>query len=178
MVERLAGIGLEITWEEVERIADGAAVGRPHIAQAMIERGYVSEWQEAFDKYIGRTGPAYVERTRLEPEEAIRVLLDNGALPVMAHPLYYEREDTQKLRRVVASLKEAGMVGLEVHYGEFSESEIDMLANIAAELDLIPCGGSDYHASGKPGEIIPGEAGPPMSAVESLRTKNGVSRVS
>ena len=100
MVERLAGIGLEITWEEVERIADGAAVGRPHIAQAMIERGYVSEWQEAFDKYIGRTGPAYVERTRLEPEEAIRVLLDNGALPVMAHPLYYEREDTQKLRNL------------------------------------------------------------------------------
>ena len=178
MVERLVGLGLDITWEEVERIADGAAVGRPHIAQAMIERGYVSEWQEAFDKYIGRTGPAYVERTRLEPEEAIRVLLDNGALPVMAHPLYYEREDTQKLRNVVASLKEAGMIGLEVHYGEFSESEIDMLANIAAELDLIPCGGSDYHASGKPGEIIPGEAGPPMSTVESLRAKNGVSRVS
>ena len=96
----------------------------------------------------------------------------------MAHPLYYEREDTQKLRNVVASLKEAGMFGLEVHYGEFSESEIDMLANIAAELDLIPCGGSDYHASGKPGEIIPGEAGPPMSTVESLRAKNGVSRVS
>ena len=178
MVERLNLLGMEVSWERVEQIADGGAVGRPHIAQAMIERGYVSEWQEAFDKYIGRTGPAYVERTRLEPEEAIRVLLDNGALPVMAHPLYYEREDTQKLRNVVASLKEAGMIGLEVHYGEFSESEIDMLANIAAELDLVPCGGSDFHASGKPGEIIPGEAGPPMSTVESLRAKNGVSRVS
>ena len=178
MVERLGGLGMEITWEEVERIADGAAVGRPHIAQAMIERGYVSEWQEAFEKYIGRTGPAYVERTRLEPEEAIQVLLDNGALPVMAHPLYYEREDTQRLRRVVAGLKEAGMVGLEVHYGEFSESEITMLANIASDLDLIPCGGSDYHASGKPGEIIPGEAGPPMSAVESLKAKKGMANVS
>ena len=178
MVERLGGLGMEITWEEVERIADGAAVGRPHIAQAMIERGYVSEWQEAFEKYIGRTGPAYVERTRLEPEEAIQVLLDNGALPVMAHPLYYEREDTQRLRRVVAGLKEAGIVGLEVHYGEFSESEITMLANIASDLDLIPCGGSDYHASGKPGEIIPGEAGPPMSAVESLKAKKGMANVS
>ena len=178
MVERLADIGMDITWDEVERIADGAAVGRPHIAQAMIERGYVSQWQEAFDKYIGRTGPAYVERTRLEPEEAIQALLDNGALPVMAHPLYYEREDTRKLRNLVASLKEAGMVGLEVHYGEFSESEIDMLASIAAELDLIACGGSDYHASGKPGEIIPGEAGPPMSTVESLRAKKGVATVS
>ena len=155
MVERLADLGMDITWEEVEHIADGGAVGRPHIAQAMIERGYVSVWQEAFDKYIGRTGPAYVERTRLEPEDAVRVLLDNGALPVMAHPLYYEREDTQKLRNLVASLKEAGMIGLEVHYGEFSESEIDMLANIAAELDLVPCGGSDYHASGKPGESHP-----------------------
>ena len=173
MVERLAGLGMEITWDEVERVADGAAVGRPHIAQAMIERGYVSEWQEAFEKYIGRTGPAYVERTRLEPQEAIQVLLDNGALPVMAHPLYYEREDTRKLKNVVASLKEAGMIGLEVHYGEFSQSEIQMLVNIAAELDLVPCGGSDYHASGKPGEIIPGEAGPPMSTVQSLREKKG-----
>ena len=179
MVERLRSLGLEITWEEVERIADGAAVGRPHIAQAMIERGYVSEWQEAFERYIGRTGPAYVERTRLEPEEAIQVLLDNGALPVMAHPLYYEREDTQILRRIVSDLKDAGMVGLEVHYGEFSDGEIQMLANIAAEFDLIPCGGSDYHASGKPGEIIPGEAGPPMSVVESLRVrKKGMARVS
>ena len=171
MVERLCKLGLEIAWEEVERIADGAAVGRPHIAQAMIERGYVSEWQEAFERYIGRTGPAYVERTRLEPEEAVQVLLDNGALPVMAHPLYYEREDTQILRGIVSQLKDAGMVGLEVHYGEFSGEEIQMLANIAAELDLIPCGGSDYHASGKPGEIIPGEAGPPMSVVESLRAR-------
>ncbi len=176
MVERLDGLGMDITWEEVERIADGAAVGRPHIAQALIERGYVSVWQEAFDKYLGRTGPAYVERTRLEPEEAVRVLLDNGALPVMAHPLYYEREDTRKLKNLVTSLKEAGMVGLEVHYGEFSGSEIDMLANIAAELDLIPCGGSDYHASGKPGEIIPGEAGPPMSTIEALREMKGVAR--
>ncbi len=178
MVERLCKLGLEITWEEVERIADGAAVGRPHIAQAMIEHGYVSEWQEAFDRYIGRTGPAYVERTRLEPEDAVQVLLDNGALPVMAHPLYYEREDTQILRRIVSQLKDAGMVGLEVHYGEFSDGEIHMLANIAAEFDLVPCGGSDYHASGKPGEIIPGEAGPPMSVVESLRArKKGMARV-
>ena len=178
MVERLCKLGLEIAWEEVERIADGAAVGRPHIAQAMIEHGYVTEWQEAFDRYIGRTGPAYVERTRLEPEDAVQVLLDNGALPVMAHPLYYEREDTHILRRIVSQLKDAGMVGLEVHYGEFSDGEIQMLANIAAELDLVPCGGSDYHASGKPGEIIPGEAGPPMSVVESLRArKKGMARV-
>ena len=178
MVERLCKLGLEVTWEEVERIADGAAVGRPHIAQAMIERGYVSEWQEAFERYIGRTGPAYVERTRLEPEEAVRVLLDNGALPVMAHPLYYEREDNQVLRGIVSELKDAGMVGLEVHYGEFSETEIRMLVKIADELGLVPCGGSDYHASSKPGEIKPGEAGPPMSAVESLRALRGLRKVS
>lgn len=176
MVQRLGQLGIEVAWERVEDIAGEGAVGRPHIADAMIERGYVADRQEAFDRYIGRNGPAYVERTRFKPEEAIRALLDNGALPVMAHPLYYERTDIQKLKKTVAELKEAGMVGLEVHYGEFSEDEVGMLKNMAAKLDLIPCGGSDYHASGKPGEVRPGEAGPPMCTIHALREMKGLRR--
>ncbi len=177
MVERLVALGMEITWEEIERIANGAAVGRPHIAQAMIEREYVSDWSEAFDRYLGRTGPAYVKRIRLKPAEGVRVLLDNGAVPVMAHPLYYADGNIQEIKNIVASLKDAGMVGLEVHYGEFSEAEIQMLADIAAEFDLIPCGGSDYHASGKVGEVMPGEAGPPMSTVERLRATRVMAKI-
>lgn len=171
MVDRLNALDIRITWEQVERIADGAAVGRPHIAQAMVERGYVRYNKDAFELYLGRDGLAYVERPRMKPEEAVQMLLRNGALPAMAHPLYYERTDIPALKKTVATLKEAGMVGLEVHYGEFSNDEIEMLKSIAEEFDLIPCGGSDYHASGNPGEVRPGDAGPPMSSVDSLRRR-------
>ncbi len=171
MVERLNELDIHITWEQVQRIADGAAVGRPHIAQAMVERGYVQYNKDAFDRYLGRNGLAYIQRPRLKPEEAIQMLLQNGALPAMAHPLYYERTNIPALKKTIADLKEAGMVGLEVHYGEFSNDEIETLKSIANELDLVPCGGSDYHASGNPGEIHPGDAGPPMSSVHSLRKR-------
>jgi hypothetical protein len=174
MVEKLNELGVDISWEQVERIADGASVGRPHVAQALVERGYVQYKKEAFDRYLGRNGLAYVERMRLEPEQAVQVLLDNGALPVMAHPLYYERKDIDKLKTTVSNLKEAGMVGLEVFYGEFSDDEVAMLEGIAKQYDLIPCGGSDYHASGNPGEAQPGTAGPPMSTVETLRKLKGI----
>lgn len=171
MVERLNDLDIHITWEQVQRIADGAAVGRPHIAQAMVERGYVQYNKDAFDRYLGRNGLAYIQRPRLKPEEAIQMLLQNGALPAMAHPLYYERTNIPALKKTIANLKEAGMVGLEVHYGEFSNDEIETLKSIATELDLVPCGGSDYHASGNPGEIHPGDAGPPMSSVDELRKR-------
>ena len=178
MVEKLNALGIDISWEQVERIADGASVGRPHIAQAMVERGYMKYKKDAFDQYLGRNGPAYVERMRLKPEDAVKVLVDNGALPVMAHPLYYERKDMTKLRTTVANLKDAGMVGLEVYYGEFSGEEVEMLKGLAQELGLVPCGGSDYHASGNPGEIQPGSAGPPMDSVEALRELKGTAQLS
>jgi len=169
MVEKLNDLGVDISWEQVERIAAGASVGRPHIAQALVERGYVKYKKDAFDEYLGRNCAAYVERMRLEPEEAVQVLIENGALPVMAHPLYYERRNIEKLEGTIASLKEAGLLGLEVYYGEFSGDEVEMLKGIAKKFDLIPCGGSDYHASGNPGEIQPGTAGPPESTIETLR---------
>ena len=171
MVDRLNDLDIHITWEQVQRIADGAAVGRPHIAQAMVERGYVQYNKDAFDRYLGRNGLAYIQRPRLKPEEAVQMLLRNGALPAMAHPLYYERTNIPALEKTIADLKEAGMVGLEVHYGEFSNDEIEMLKSIAQKFDLVPCGGSDYHASGNPGEIHPGDAGPPMSSVDALRKR-------
>ena len=171
MVDRLNDLDIHITWEQVQRIADGAAVGRPHIAQAMVERGYVQYNKDAFDRYLGRNGLAYIQRPRLKPEEAVQMLLRNGALPAMAHPLYYERTNIPALEKTIADLKEAGMVGLEVHYGEFSTDEIEMLKSIAQKFDLVPCGGSDYHASGNPGEIHPGDAGPPMSSVDALRKR-------
>ena len=88
MVERLAELGVPISWDRVRELSDGGAIGRPHIAQAMVEAGYVRYPKDAFDQYLGRNGLAYVERPKLTPADAVRILRDNGALPVMAHPTY------------------------------------------------------------------------------------------
>ena len=169
MVKKLSATGVSITWEHVSQIAGEAAVGRPHIAQAMVDKGYVAHKKEAFDRYLGRNGLAYVARPRLKPTEAISLLLDNGAAPVMAHPLYYE-QDSSKLRSTISDLKEAGMVGIEVEYGEFSNTERKLLASIADEFKLLHCGGSDYHASGNPGEAQLGSAGPTLETVAKLES--------
>ena len=173
MVENLNGLGLNITWDRVKEIAGEGAIGRPHIANALVEAGYVQYPKDAFDKYISRDGPAYVERMKLTPEEAIKLILDHGALPVMAHPTYSaaksDRDGISSLRQVLADLKQAGLVGMEVYYGDYTPEQVAELAAFAKEFDLIPCGGSDYHASGNPGEPEPGSVGPPMSTIEALQ---------
>jgi predicted metal-dependent phosphoesterase TrpH len=172
MVEKLNEMGLNISWDRVREISDGGAIGRPHIAQALVEAGYVEYPKEAFDRYLGRDGPAYAARSKLTPDDAIKLLISNGALPVMAHPTYSEsksdRGDVPSLRETVSDLKRGGLVGMEVFYGDYTPDQVSYLGGIAAELGLVPCGGSDYHASGNPGEPQPGTVGPPMSTVEQL----------
>ena len=173
MVERLGEMGLPVSWGRVEELSGGGAIGRPHIAQAMVEAGYVVYPKDAFDKYLGRNGPAYVERARLTPVEAVRMLVSNGAVPVMAHPTFsvprMDREGMAELSRVLVELRGEGLAGMEVYYGVYEPDIVAQLKSMSDELGLIPCGGSDYHASGNPDEAQPGDAGPPPSAVEALR---------
>ena len=172
MVERLAELGLPVSWERVRELSDGGAIGRPHIAQAMVEAGYVRYPKDAFDEYLGRNGAAYVERPKLTPADAVRILRDNGALPVMAHPTYSVSKtgmgEVEALEETLSGLKRAGLVGMEVYYKDYSPEQVARLKGIADRLGLIPCGGSDYHASGNPGEPEPGDVGPPMQSVEAL----------
>lgn len=173
MVAKLNAMDIHITWERVKEIAGEASIGRPHIASAMVEAGYVEYPKDAFDKYIGREGPAYVERMKLTPQDAIKLLLDHGAVPVMAHPTYSasksDRDEVGSLTDTIADLKNAGLVGMEVYYGDYTADQIAYLKDISEKFDLIPCGGSDYHASGNPDEPEPGMAGPPLSTIEALR---------
>ena len=173
MVERLDDMGLPVSWERVEELSGGGAIGRPHIAQAMVEAGYIEYPKDAFDKYLGRNGPAYVERARLTPAEAVRMVVSNGAVPVMAHPTFsvprMDDEGVAELRRILVELRGEGLAGMEVYYGVYEPDVVALLKSMADELGLIPCGGSDYHASGNPGEARPGDVGPPASSVEALR---------
>lgn len=171
MVERLAELGVRLSWERVVELSDGGAIGRPHIAQAMVEAGVVRYPKEAFDLYLGRNGPAYVGRARLSPEEAVGLVADNGALPVLAHPTYVTNEpdsDSEELERLLLRLKAKGLVGMEVYYKDYPSDVVDRLRSLADRLGLIACGGSDYHAAGNPGEPEPGTVGPPMESFEAL----------
>ena len=163
MVDNLEKLGISIDWERVLELSDGGAVGRPHIAQAMVEKGYITYPQEAFERYIGRNGPAYAERPKLTPGDAVRMILGVGGLPVLAHP-----REVDNLESVLPELTGAGLVGMEAHYGDYLPAEVEWLSGIAARDGLVTCGGSDYHALGTPGEIEPGSVGPPMEVARKL----------
>ena len=163
MVEKLAALGKPVDWERVQAFAGDGSVGRPHIALAMVEAGYFKEPKEAFYEYLGRNGLAYAEREKMTPEEGVEMLARVGGSAVLAHPAGLEDLDTK-----VAQLKEAGLVGMEVHYAMYSEETIQRLLEVANRHGLIPCGGSDYHGLGNTGEQEPGILGPPMESVERL----------
>jgi len=152
MTERLAQLGLPVSWQRVLEIAGEASVGRPHVARAMVEAGHVASIQEAFDRYIGRDGPAYVERERLAPAEAVATLRRFGAPPVLAHPSYIK-----DLEGVLPQLKAAGLVAMEVYYRDYGADLVERLLATAAKYELLPLGGSDYHGLGNPGEREPGD---------------------
>ena len=176
MVERINRLGYDISWDQVRETAGDAAIGRPHIAVVMVEAGYFKYPKDVFDALIGRAGAAYVERTKLTPEEAIGILRDNGAVPVLAHPTYSQvksdRGEVQSLEDTLRGLKDCGLKGMEVFYGDYTPDQVDYLHGLAKKLDLIPCGGSDYHCSGNPGEPMPGTVGPPMETVARLESEH------
>ena len=164
MVKRLARIGLPLSWERVAAIAgEGSAIGRPHVAQAMLERGYVSSVQEAFFRYIGRGGPAYVERFKLSPVEAVRLVHKVGGIPVLAHPL--------GIMDVVPELLPAGLAGLEAFYCGYSEEETRLVLAQAAKYRLLITGGSDFHGGGIMPETQLGSVNVPLSVVGELKRR-------
>lgn len=140
MVSKLTKCGVHLNWDHVISIATGASIGRPHIAQAMLERGYISSLQEAFDKYIGDNGPCYVVRDKFSPVESVELIAKTGGLPVLAHPA-----ETKKLESVINELKPLGLVGMEVYYKGYRRDTQKRLQKIANKHGLVCCGGSDYH---------------------------------
>jgi predicted metal-dependent phosphoesterase TrpH len=163
MIAKLNDLGMKIDWQRVSELAQGGTVGRPHISQALLEKGYVRSEKEAFDKYIGHNGPAYVERYKLLPVEVVKLILDAQGLPVLAHPA-----DIADLDELVSKLKAAGLVGLEIYYGNYGSDIIDRLVKIARQYDLITTGGTDYHAFKDGLEVEIGSKLTPSRSVEQL----------
>jgi predicted metal-dependent phosphoesterase TrpH len=163
MLAKLKHLGIDISWQRVEEIAGDGAVGRPHIALAMLEAGHISSLEEAFDRYLGRNGPAYVEREKITPSEAVHLLTDASGLPVLAHP-----RDLQNLESLLMELKGAGLIGIEVYYQDYDRETIERLLAIARQHDLLPLGGSDFHGIGGAHERELGDIPLPFEPVEQL----------
>ncbi|MBN2720545.1 MAG: PHP domain-containing protein, partial [Proteobacteria bacterium] len=143
ILERLAELGCPLDLAEVAGLAGGESVGRPHIARAMINHGYVSSFQEAFDRYLGKGAAAYVDRAKMTPERAIASILKADGIPVLAHPqtLALERDAVEKLVESLASL---GLAGLEAYYYSHSEEETAFYISLARKLGLAVTAGSDF----------------------------------
>ncbi|GAC1568017.1 MAG: PHP domain-containing protein [Ktedonobacteraceae bacterium] len=167
MVELLNEQGINVSWERVRDLAQGA-VGRPHVAKALLEAGYVQTIGEAFDTYIGTGCPAYVPRYRLTPNDAVRLIASVNGLPVIAHP--FELPGIEQLRDWLPGLREVGMVGLETYYGPYSEEQEQALRALADEYQLIPTGGTDFHGPGMHPTPLGGRP-VPDEAVERLKAE-------
>ncbi|MEN8207676.1 MAG: PHP domain-containing protein [Candidatus Fermentibacteria bacterium] len=144
ILKKLADNGIYIEMEAVLIIAGGDVVGRPHIAEAMLNAGYVGSLSEAFNRFLAKGKPAYVDRDRLSLFSAIDIIVESGGLPVMAHPGYIEM-NPKELRRLFGKMKEHGLAGIEVYYPSHTASTISMLLSIALEFQLVLTGGTDYH---------------------------------
>jgi predicted metal-dependent phosphoesterase TrpH len=165
MVEKLQALGLDVTWEQVQRHAGDASVGRPHVAAALVESGCVANVQEAFDKFIGRNGPAYAEREKFTPAEAVATIVRLGGVACLAHP-----HDLEDLDAILAELKAAGLSAMEVFYKDYFPETVGRLKAAAERFDLIPLGGSDYHGIFGREEPLPGNmySEMPQSSIDAI----------
>ena len=163
MIARLGDLGIHIDWERVQEIAGDGSIGRPHIVQAMLEKKYITTFGEAFDKYIGHDGPAYVERDKMTPAEAVELILRSKGLPVLAHP--FTVTDPEAL---IIKLKAAGLIGIEAYYKDYTDDEIKSLVSLADKYGLIATGGTDYHGIDNIGEIMLGGVDVPLESAEKL----------
>lgn len=155
IVTKLNALGLPVRWERVKALAGEGAVGRPHVARALIEVGAAASVDEAFDRYLGRGRPAHVERQRLTPVEAVQLVRAAGGVPVLAHPL-----SVLNLEATLAEMIPAGLLGIEAYYGAYKPDERAALAEIAAFHNLITTVGSDFHGDVHGGAVIGGTDGP------------------
>ncbi len=163
MVAKLGGLGIHIEWQRVQEIAGSSSIGRPHIAQAMLEKGYIASFKEAFTKYISREGPAYVEREKMTPAEVVELILRANGLPVLAHPLTINNMET-----MIVELKDAGLVGIEAYYSGYTAAEVNKLVSLTNKYNLITTGGSDYHGLDDSTETMIGGVDVPMESAERL----------
>ena len=150
MAARLTEAGFPISMEELTDAFPDAVITRSQFARLMMEKGYVKEMKEAFEKYIGDTCPCFVPREKVTPQGGVRLIMDAGGVPVLAHPTLYHMKE-EELDTLILSLKEAGLIAIEGLYSTYTVAEQAMVRRLARKHGLLISGGSDFHGSNKPG---------------------------
>jgi predicted metal-dependent phosphoesterase TrpH len=169
MAERLSALGLPIDAERVFAIVREGSAGRPHVAQVMVERGYVKTVREAFDKYLGSGKPAHVPRVKLSPADAVRLIRKAAGVPVLAHPGLADRDE------LIPELVAAGLMGIESYYPEHSAAQTATYVQMCRDRGLVATGGSDFHGPRvRAGSL--GTPSVPMAVWQALRAKAAEAR--
>ncbi|HEX9495683.1 MAG TPA: PHP domain-containing protein [Candidatus Limnocylindria bacterium] len=167
MVEKLNALGHPVSLERVLEIAKGGSLGRPHLAQALFEAGHVPTYDSAFDTLIAKDAPAYVERIGLTPLEAVRLVVEHGGVPSLAHPF-----TVVGLDELMPLLAAAGLAGIETYYGSHPPAMTARCLAIARRYGLVPTGGSDFHGRGDHGAPLGGVFVPPET-IPALEARRG-----
>jgi predicted metal-dependent phosphoesterase TrpH len=165
MVGKLRELGYAIDMDRVLEIAQGGALGRPHLAEALAEKGYVRTYDEAFDTILAKDSPAYVARVGLAPLEAVELVRRHGGVPSLAHP-----GTVVGLDAIVPKLVAVGLAGLECYYGEHSPEMTARYLDLARAHALVPTGGSDFHGRGEHGVDL-GAVFVPPETIELLESR-------
>jgi len=172
MVAKLNQLGIEITYEEVLKASGGGQVGRPHFANVLLEKKYVRNFQEAFERYLKKGAPAYVDKFRFSSKEALHFIHEAGGVAVLAHPNTLGVNGYSELEKLVLQLVAEGLKGIEVYYPEHSAVEVAQYKNLADRYSLLSTGGTDYHGIEKNELDIGvgrGEMKLPYSIVENMK---------
>ncbi|HEY3265716.1 MAG TPA: PHP domain-containing protein [Armatimonadota bacterium] len=161
MVTKLSMMGCPLSWERVKEIAGPGAMGRPHLADALAEAGFVVDRSEAFRRYLGNDGPAYVPRARFDAVEAIAIIREAGGIPVVAHPVKIGADG------LIPPLVEAGLGGIEAFHPDHTEADARRYVALADSLGLIWTGGSDFHGNNESRPLACRTV--PLSQVQALQ---------
>lgn len=150
IIANLKTYGVDISYDELERITDGGSIGRPHFAQLLVEKGLAVNFQDAFHNWLRPGTKGYAAKEKLSPGRAIELLKSEGATVILAHPCTLKVEK-DALENVLAELKDLGLDGVEVFYSMHTQAQTNFYADLCRRLDLLPSGGSDFHGDNKPG---------------------------
>ncbi len=164
IVEKLNILGIALTMDDVMLQAKNSAIGRPHIAQALLEKKFIGSFFEAFNKYIGNNGPAFEKKVHLSPQSACKIINDAGGLSFIAHP-------GKMPEHLIKQLIEAGIDGIEVIHPSHSASQTKYYRGITNEYFLLESGGSDYHGGRREDDGNFGKYFTSSKVIEAMRSR-------